>query len=135
MQSEDGAAISGGWLGRRAGFQPGPASWRDKLFGYLSGYGVTEATRTLVRQELASELGIVVSLRTVERSASHLRREFAARALAKVRFETPPGRQLQIDFGQRRIMIEGEDPGRVFLFVATLGYSRRIYAAAFRHER
>ena len=89
----------------------------------------------VVRQELASELGIVVSLRTVERSVSHLRRELAAEALATVRFETPPGRQLQIDFGQRRIAIEDEDPGRVFLFVATLGYSRRVYAAAFRHER
>ena len=43
----------------------------------------------MVRQELASELGIVVSLRTVERSVSHLRRE-----LATVRFETPPDRQL-----------------------------------------
>ena len=89
----------------------------------------------VVRQELASELGIVVSLRTVERSVSHLRRELAAEALATVRFETPPGRQLQIDFGQRRIAIEGEEPGKVFLFVATLGYSRRVYAAAFRHER
>ena len=89
----------------------------------------------VVRQELASELGIVVSLRTVERSVSHLRCELAAEALATVRFETPPGRQLQIDFGQRRISIEGEDLGRVFLFVATLGYSRRVYAAAFRHER
>ena len=65
---------------------------------------------------------------------SHLRRELAAEALATVRFETPPGRQLQIDFGQRRIAVEGERD-RVFLFVATLGYSRRIYAAAFRHER
>src|SRR3954467_14141633 len=88
-----------------------------------------------VRQELASELGIVVSLRTVERAVAHLRRELAAEALATVRFETPPGRQLQIDFGQRRIAIEGEDPGRVYLFVATLGYSRRVYAQAFRHER
>ena len=88
----------------------------------------------MVRQELASELGITVSLRTVERAVSHLRRELAAEALATVRFETPPGRQLQIDFGQRRIAIEGERD-KVFLFVATLGYSRRIYAAAFRHER
>ena len=88
----------------------------------------------MVRQELASELGIVVSLRTVERAVSHLRRELAAEALATVRFETPPGRQLQIDFGQRRIAIDGER-GKVFLFVATLGYSRRIYAAPFRHER
>ena len=66
----------------------------------------------VVRQELASELGIVVSLRTVERSISHLRRELAAEALATVRFETPPGRQLQIDFGQSRIAIEGGNPGK-----------------------
>jgi transposase len=88
----------------------------------------------VVRQELVSELGIVVSLRTVERAVSHLRHELAAEALATVRFETPPGRQLQIDFGQRRIAIEGERD-KVYLFVATLGYSRRVYAAAFRHER
>jgi transposase len=88
----------------------------------------------VVRQELASELCIVVSLRTVERAVSHLRRELAAEALATVRFETPPGRQLQIDFGERRVTIEGERD-KVSLFVATLGYSRRVYARAFRHER
>jgi transposase len=89
----------------------------------------------VVRQQLAAELGIVVSLRTVERAVSHLRRELAAEALATVRFETPPGRQLQIDFGQRQIALEGGDRGKVYLFVATLGYSRRVYAQAFRHER
>ena len=89
----------------------------------------------VVRQELASELGVVTSLRTVERSVSHLRRELAAAALATVRFETPPGRQLQIDFGQRRIAVEGCEGSRVYLFVATLGYSRRVYARAFTHER
>ncbi len=97
--------------------------------------GQCDVASLVVRQELASELGIVISLRTVERAVSHLRRKLAAEALATVRFETPPGRQLQIDFGQRRVAIEGEDPGRVFLFVATLGYSRRLYARAFRHER
>ena len=79
-------------------------------------------------------LSIVIGLRTVERAVSHLRRELAAEALATVRFETPPGRQLQIDFGQRRIEIEGERD-KVFLFVATLGHSRRVYTAAFRNER
>ncbi len=68
-----------------------------------------------MRQELASELGIVVSLRTGERSVSHLQREFTAEALATVQVETPPGRQLQINFGQRRIAVVGEDPGRVSL--------------------
>ena len=88
-----------------------------------------------MRQELASELGVVVSLRTVEWAVSHLRRELAAEALATVRFETPPGRQRQIDFGQRRISVDGFDQGRVYLFVATLGYSRRVYVQLFQNER
>jgi len=87
-----------------------------------------------VRQELAAELGISVSLRTVERAVAPLRRELAAEALATVRFETPPGKQVQIDFGERGVAIGGEVV-RVHLFVATLGYSRRVYVQAFRHER
>ena len=41
---------------------------------------------------------------------------------------------MQIDFGQRRIAIEGERD-KEYLFVATVGYSRRVYAVPFRHER
>src|SRR5829696_8851697 len=81
----------------------------------------------VVRQELEAELGIVVSLRTVERAVAPLRRELAAEALATVRFETPRGRQLQIDLGERWVPI-GEERVRAYLFVATLGYSRRVYA-------
>ena len=51
-----------------------------------------------------------------------------------LRFETPPGRQLQIDFGERRVTI-GDENVRVYLFVATLGYSRRLYVRPFRNER
>jgi transposase len=51
-----------------------------------------------------------------------------------MRFETPPGQQMQIDFGEKRIEIGGAKV-RVYIFVATLGYSRRTYAAAFLHER
>jgi hypothetical protein len=63
-----------------------------------------------------------------------LRRELVAEARATVRFETPPGHQLQIDFGERRVAVGGLST-KVFLFVATLGYSRRIHVRAFRHER
>jgi len=123
---------AGAWAPCRVPTQP----------GLLAGHALWLAERLrrhrgnadVVRQELASELGIVVSLRTVGRAVSHLRRELAAEALATVRFETPPGRQLQIDFGQRRIAIGGERD-KVYLFVATLGYSRRVYTAAFRLER
>ena len=57
-----------------------------------------------------------------------------AEARATIRFETPPGKQLQIDFGERRVMI-GDENLKVYLFVATLGYSRRLYVRPFRNER
>lgn len=88
----------------------------------------------VVRQDLARELGIEVSLRTVERAVRPYRQQLAAEAKATVRFETPPGRQLQIDFGEVAVPI-GPEKVRVYLFVATLGYSRRPYVQAFRHER
>jgi transposase len=88
----------------------------------------------VVRQELASEKSLVVSLRTVERATAPLRRELVAAARATLRFETHPGEQLQIDFGERRVEIGGAAV-KVFFFVATLGYSRRLYVRAYGHER
>lgn len=88
----------------------------------------------VLRQELLAEHQIKVSLRTVERAVQHLRQEDLAKAKATIRFETPPGKQLQIDFGSIKVLIGGESL-RVFLFVATLGYSRRLYVAPFLHER
>lgn len=87
----------------------------------------------VVRQELASEKGVTVSLRTVERAVAPLRQALRAEARATVRFETAPGEQLQIDFGKRRVRI-GDATVAVFLFVATLGYSRRIHVRAFLGE-
>jgi transposase len=88
----------------------------------------------VVRQDLLREHGVRVSLRTVERAVAPLRQALQAEARACVRFETPPGQQLQIDFGGTTVSIGGE-PVRVHLFVATLGYSRRPFVRAFRHER
>jgi len=88
----------------------------------------------VVRQELLAEKGISVSLRTVERAVAPLRQALRAEARATVRFETRPGQQLQIDFGERRVLIGGELV-KVFLFVATLGYSRRIQVRAFTGEK
>ena len=116
-------------VARRPGMLDEHAGWIAERFTRHHG------NADVVRQDLASELGVVASLRTVERAVCHLRRELAAATLATVRFETPPGRQLQIDFGQRRIVLEDGEVDKVFLFVATLGYSRRIYVQAFRHER
>ena len=57
-----------------------------------------------------------------------------AKTVATVRFETAPGEQLQIDFGETTVAIAGERV-KVHLFVATLGYSRRPYVAVFEHQR
>src|SRR5512134_823757 len=88
----------------------------------------------VVRQELASEHGIVIGLRSVELRVERWRRELKAQKRATVRFETAPGRQLQIDFGDTRVWIGGERV-RVHLFVATLGYSRRLHIRPSLRER
>jgi transposase len=88
----------------------------------------------VVRQDLAAEKGLHVSLRTLQRAVQPYRQALKAEALATVRFETPPGRQLQIDFGERLVEIGGAKI-KAFVFVATLGHSRFCHVRAFRHER
>ncbi len=122
------------WL-REGGWRRPPPPSRPKGLDGLEGW-IAERFRRhagnadVVRQELAAEKGVAVSLRTVERAVAHLRRELRAEARATVRFETRPGQQLQIDFGQRRVEIEGV-LRVVSFFVATLGHSRRVHVRAF----
>ena len=68
----------------------------------------------------------------VKRFVSPLRKE--ANLEATMRFETPPGRQGQADWGQCWTTIEGKKM-KVHLFVLTLGFSRRMYAAATADEK
>lgn len=88
----------------------------------------------VIRQELASEHGIVIGLRSVELRVQRWRRELRAQRQATVRFETRPGHQLQIDFGEAKVWI-GEERIKIHLFVATLGYSRRMHIRASIRER
>jgi transposase len=88
----------------------------------------------VVRQELASEHGIAIGLRSVELRVQRWRRELKAQMRATVRFETAPGQQMQIDFGDTRVWI-GDERVRVHLFVATLGYSRRLHIRPSLRER
>jgi transposase len=87
----------------------------------------------VVRQDLIAEKGLTVSRRTLQRAVQPYRQALRAEALATVRFETPPGRQLQIDFGERLVEIGGSRV-KAFVFVATLGHSRRLHVRAFRNE-
>jgi transposase len=88
----------------------------------------------VVVQRLLAARGVTVSVRTIERAVSDLRRERQVARLATVRVETAPGDQLQIDFGQKRVPIAGTAV-RVFLLVAVLSYSRRLFVQAFLSER
>src|SRR6185437_12460739 len=123
--------------GARVGFQERPAARRldldtqhevECLFA-----GVAEGNAVVIQQELAAR-GVEIELRTLQRAVAPLRQEARARALATVRFETKPGQQMQIDFGQKTVMIAG-NPVTVHLMTVVLGYSRRLFCQAFLSER
>ena len=123
--------------GATAGFQERPAARRldaatlrevHDLFGTIA-----EGNTVVIQQELARR-GLHVDLRTLQRAVGPLRQEQRAEALATVRFETPPGQQTQIDFGEKVVRIAGQ-PVKVYLMTAVLGYSRRLYCRAFLAQR
>jgi transposase len=95
--------------------------------------GAAEGNAVVV-QRLLAERGVEITVRTVERAVTDIRQARRASALATVRVEPPPGDQLQIDFGQKRVQI-GAVFVRVFFLVAVLSYSRRLFVKAFLNER
>lgn len=88
----------------------------------------------VVVERLLRQQGVQTSVRTVQRAVAEHRRQQRAAEAATVRFETPPGEQMQIDFGEKRVQIAGQLV-RVLLFVAVLSYSRRIFVRAFLAQR
>lgn len=112
----------------RASALDGLDEWlRERFFRH-------EGNADVIRQELESEHGIAISLRQVERRVREWRRELKAQKRATVRYETAPGHQMQIDFGDTRVWIGGERV-RIHVFVATLGYSRRLHIRASQRQR
>lgn len=83
---------------------------------------------------MLAEQGVEASVRTVQRAVAAHRKARRAAEVATVRFETAPGHQLQIDFGEKRVAIAGTLV-RVFFFVAVLAYSRRLFVKAFLAQR
>lgn len=95
--------------------------------------GEAEGNAVVVQRLLAAS-DVRVSVRTVERAVADLRRARRVAEVATVRVETAPGEQLQVDFGQKRVTIAGVAV-RIFLLVAVLSYSRRLFVKAFLRER
>lgn len=85
-------------------------------------------------QELRASRGYVGGYDTVRNAVRPLRVEATVAALTQRRFETGPGEQAQVDWGQVRTRF-GAEPVEVHIFVMTLGYSRRAWAEGYRNER
>lgn len=95
--------------------------------------GPAEGNAVVVTRMLR-ERGIEISVRTCQEHLADHRRARRAAEVATVRFETAPGHQMQIDFGQKRVRIAGTYV-TVHLLVAVLSDSRRLFGKAFLAER
>jgi transposase len=94
---------------------------------------VAEGNAVVVHEELIKG-GLRASVRTVQRVVARRRRELRAAQVATVRYETAPAHQMQVDFGQKVVAIGGRLV-RVYVLVAVLSYSRRLFIKAFLAER
>jgi transposase len=88
----------------------------------------------ILYQELCAQRGFEGGYGTVRDAVRPLRRESAAALLTQCRFETEPGEQAQVDWGEARVQL-GIEIVKVHIFVMTLGYSRRAWAEGYGHER
>jgi transposase len=85
-------------------------------------------------QELKAAHGYQGGYDTVKLAVRPLRAEASLAMLTQRRFETAPGQQAQIDWGQTKVKLGGT-PATIHFFVMTLGYSRRAYVEAFADEQ
>lgn len=88
----------------------------------------------ILYQELRGTRGFTGGYDTVKNAVRPLRAEAACASLTQVRFETGPGEQAQVDWGQVKVRF-ADGPCEVHVFVMTLGYSRRAYAEGYTNER
>ena len=85
-------------------------------------------------QELKAARGYSGSYETVKRFVAPLRELQLSAERTLTRFETPPGQQSQIDWGQVKVFL-GTMACVLHIFVLTLGFSRRGFYYACADER
>lgn len=88
----------------------------------------------ILYQALRAGRGYTGSYETVKRAVAPLREVQLQADRALLRFETPPGQQSQIDWGQALVSFRAS-PAVVHVFVLTLGFSRRGFYYACADER
>ena len=80
---------------------------------------------TWIYDQLA-KAGYTGSYETVKRSVHTVKSR--EQRLAYVRFETIPGEQAQVDFGEFHVLLADGTIKKYYLFAMVLGYSRRLFA-------
>jgi transposase len=121
----------GGWQPRRKGPRQRPI---DQFTEFIARRGPEVGWNGVVLHRELVGLGFTGSYQQVQRYLKPHRAQRRWAELATVRFETGPGEQAQVDYGQLRVWI-GEQLETVHLFVLTLGYSRRLFTYAYCDEK
>jgi transposase len=110
-----------------------PGRELDKFAEFLRGRAPEVGFNGRVLHREVAALGYAGSYPALARYIQPWRSEWRGEEIGTVRFETGPGEQSQIDWGSTWVWM-GDERIRVHLFVMVLGYSRRVYARAYRSE-
>lgn len=114
--------------GRKARQRPGKLDpYRETIQAWLDedpGYKATWIYDRLVA------LGYAGSYDVVKRAVGAMKEERTR--IAYLRFETEPGNQAQVDFGDFQVDLPHGSSQKYYLFSMILGYSRRIYSELVR---
>lgn len=115
------------------------AAQQHTLLGEHSAYLQARAAQVnysarILFQELRSQRGYTGSYDTVKRYVAPLRGSGEIDALCRMRFETAPGAQSQIDWGQLGTQFRAQAV-KLHIFVLTLGFSRRGFYFACADEQ
>jgi transposase len=113
----------GGWQPRQGGERPRAI---DPYIEFIERRGPEVGWNGVVLHRELVALGFSGSYQQVQRLLKPRRDRRRWQEAATVRFETEPGEQAQVDYGQLQVWI-GEQPETVHLFVFTQGYSRRLF--------
>ena len=81
-------------------------------------------TATWIYDRLVNQ-GYTGSYETVKRKVGKLKKH--KQKIAYMRFETEPGHQAQVDFGEFQVELPDGSIKKLYLFSMILGYSRKIY--------
>jgi len=97
-------------------------SYRETIDGYLE--DDSEYNASTIFDKL-KKLGYTGGYELVKRAVREKKAELTRKAY--IRFETEPGRQAQVDYGEFTVKLPDGSTRKYYLFAMILGYSRKLY--------